>query len=140
MGHGKVAGKGKRPRREEKDSYGGGGKPKKILPRVSFTYSKSPPPFTQHLCHMYQPIDWRNGESLFLEVKCYYLSSLQPVQGHPSLSRLQDIREVMPVVATLGNCVGEQAYALSEGLHQCSGCSVFASLNVIGGSSLAIWR
>lgn len=59
-------------RKRENDSYGGGGKSKKILPRVSFSYLKSPYPFTQHLCHMYQPIDWRNRESLFcfLEGKC----------------------------------------------------------------------
>lgn len=44
-------------RKRENDSYGGGGKSKKILPRVSFSYLKSPYPFTQHLCHMYQPID-----------------------------------------------------------------------------------
>lgn len=49
----------RRKGREERDAYGGGGKPKKMLPRVSFSCLKSPHPFAQPPWHMYQPMEWR---------------------------------------------------------------------------------
>lgn len=64
MDHGRGAGKEEMSKREEKDAYGGG-KPKKTLPRVSFSYLKSPQPFTQSPWHIDHHMDWRMEDNSF---------------------------------------------------------------------------